>query len=331
MNPAAEKLDAIAAQLKAGAQPPEETVQSILSWFGAERRGYWVVANIRKELDSRGLTTVPDFENVWIHSKVGFERKKKNDGPASADDPTFRIGRLDAANKPVVSVKPTDTLQRAVTLMLINDYSQLPVMSGPREVKGLLSWKTIGSRLVMGETGLMVKDCMEVACTISQDESILDAVDVISKHDYVLVLAKDKAVTGVVTASDFNLQFKALAEPFLLVGEIESGIRRMLHGKFKLAELQDCKNPVDQSRKVSSPSDLTFGEYIRLLENPEKWKRLEIEVDRAEFVNQLSKVGKIRNDVMHFNADGLAPEDLRFLSEFAQFLKRLREISPKCR
>lgn len=331
MNPAAEKLDAIAAQLKAGAQPPEETVQSILSWFGAERRGYWVVANIRKELDSRGLTTVPDFENVWIHSKVGFERKKKNDGPASADDPTFRIGRLDAANKPVVSVKPTDTLQRAVTLMLINDYSQLPVMSGPREVKGLLSWKTIGSRLVMGETGLMVKDCMEVACTISQDESILDAVDVISKHDYVLVLAKDKAVTGVVTASDFNLQFKALAEPFLLVGEIESGIRRMLHGKFKLAELQDCKNPVDQSRKVSSPSDLTFGEYIRLLDNPEKWKRLEIEVDRAEFVNQLSKVGKIRNDVMHFNADGLAPEDLRFLSEFAQFLKRLREISPKCR
>lgn len=316
MNPAAEKLDAIAAQLKAGAQPPEETVQSILSWFGAERRGYWVVANIRKELDSRGLTTVPDFENVWIHSKVGFERKKKNDGPASADDPTFRIGRLDAANKPVVSVKPTDTLQRAVTLMLINDYSQLPVMSGPREVKGLLSWKTIGSRLVMGETGLMVKDCMEVACTISQDESILDAVDVISKHDYVLVLAKDKAVTGVVTASDFNLQFKALAEPFLLVGEIESGIRRMLHGKFKLAELQDCKNPIDQSRKVSSPSDLTFGEYIRLLENPEKWKRLEIEVDRAEFVNQLSKVGKIRNDVMHFNADGLAPEDLRFLSEF---------------
>lgn len=177
----------------------------------------------------------------------------------------------------------------------------------------------------------MVKDCMEVACTISQDESILDAVDVISKHDYVLVLAKDKAVTGVVTASDFNLQFKALAEPFLLVGEIESGIRRMLHGKFKLAELQDCKNPVDQSRKVSSPSDLTFGEYIRLLDNPEKWKRLEIEVDRAEFVNQLSKVGKIRNDVMHFNADGLAPEDLRFLSEFAQFLKRLREISPKCR
>ena len=33
--------------------------------------------------------------------------------------------------------------------MLSNDFSQLPVMTGPRELKGIVSWKSIGSRLAL--------------------------------------------------------------------------------------------------------------------------------------------------------------------------------------
>ena len=42
-------------------------------------------------------------------------------------DPTFRIGRLPAANKPLVTVNQNDELSRAVTLMMQYDFSQLPV------------------------------------------------------------------------------------------------------------------------------------------------------------------------------------------------------------
>ena len=38
-----------------------ETVRALLSWFGAERRGYWKIREIRKALNKAKLTTDPDF------------------------------------------------------------------------------------------------------------------------------------------------------------------------------------------------------------------------------------------------------------------------------
>ena len=149
----------------------------------------------------------------------------------AAADPTYRLARLESANKAPLSVTPDATLQQAVTLMLTNDFSQLPVMTTPREAKGVVSWKTIGSRLALKRPCTAVRDCMEPAYLVSIDDSLLSAVASIAAHDYVLVLAKDKTICGIITASDFNDQFLRLAEPFLIVGEIENGIRRILRGK----------------------------------------------------------------------------------------------------
>lgn len=328
-----EKLSAIAAQLKKGVAPSRESVRTFLLWFGAERRGYNVIRRVRSALKRHGLTTSPDFEYTWLDGTIAFlaaptkgiPTTVEPSGTASAD-PTFRIGRLDAANKTPVSVKPDSTLQQAVTIMLTNDFSQLPVMTGPRELKGIISWKTIGSRLALKRPCANVRDAMEPAQVVSVDESLFDAIARIASHDYVLVQAGDKTYTGIVTASDFNFQFQALAEPFLLVGEIENGLRRILHQKFSLKELEDAKAPGDDVRVIESPSDLTLGEYIRLIEPEKRWKKLKIEIDRVEFLQRLNRVRDIRNDVMHFDPDGLGPDDLVFLREFAQFLKRLRDV-----
>ena len=328
-----EKLSAIAAQLKKGVAPSRETVRTFLLWFGAERRGYNVIRRVRSVLKRHGLTTSPDFEYTWLDGTIAFITAP-TDGTATAvaasgtaaADPTFRIGRLDAANKSPISVKPDATLQQAVTIMLTNDFSQLPVMTGPRELKGMISWKTIGSRLALKRPCANVRDAMEPAQVVSVDESLFDAIARIASHDYVLVQASDKTYTGIVTASDFNFQFQALAEPFLLVGEIENGLRRILHQKFNLKELEEAKAPGDDGRTIESPSDLTLGEYVRLIEPEKRWKKLKIEIDRVEFLQRLNRVREVRNDVMHFDPDGLSPDDLVFLREFAQFLKRLRDV-----
>lgn len=328
-----EKLTAIVAQLKKGVAPSRETVRTFLLWFGAERRGYNVVRRVRSALKRHGLTTTPDFEYTWLDGTISFLTAPV-DGSATAPassgtaaaDPTFRIGRLEAANKVPNSVKPDATLQQAVTIMLTNDFSQLPVMTGPRELKGMVSWKTIGSRLALKRPCTNVRDAMEPAQVVSADESLFDAIARIASHDYVLVQASDKTYTGIVTASDFNFQFQALAEPFLLVGEIENGLRRILHQKFNLKELEEAKAPGDDGRTIESPNDLTLGEYVRLIEAEKRWKKLKIEIDRVEFLQRLNRVREVRNDVMHFDPDGLSPDDLVFLREFAQFLKRLRDV-----
>lgn len=71
---------------------------------------------------------------------------------------------------------------------------------------------------------------------------------------------------------------------------------------------------------------MTFGEYIRLLENPNCWSKLQLSIDRTTFCNQLNRVRNIRNGVMHFDPDGIPPDELEVLRKFTDFLQRLQSI-----
>jgi hypothetical protein len=65
------------------------------------------------------------------------------------------------------------------------------------------------------------------------------------EQGYVLVRDETNKVVGIVTTSDLSLQFKQLTEPFLLLGEIENQVRRLMDGKFTRDELAHAKDPND--------------------------------------------------------------------------------------
>jgi len=75
---------------------------------------------------------------------------------------------------------------------------------------------------------------------------------------------------------------------------------------------------------VKSASDLTFGEYIRLLEQREYWQRLRLSIDRKMFIKDLEKIKDIRNDVLHFR--GIGKEQLDALRTFVTFLQGLEPM-----
>ena len=130
------KLKLIAEQLAKGVAPANETVRTFLSWYGASRRGYRVSKYIKWRLKEHGLRTEPDFEYAYIDNYISLEKGATDSSDeAFSIDPTHRIARLASANHPPVSVKPDNTLQQAVTLMLTKDFSQLPVMTSTRELK----------------------------------------------------------------------------------------------------------------------------------------------------------------------------------------------------
>ena len=135
--------------------------------------------------------------------------------------------------------------------------------------------------------------------------------------------ACDNKISGVVTTSDISVKFGALSEPFLLLSEIENHIRRIIDGKFSMDELKAARNPTDVDRKIENVANLTFGEYIRLLDTAKNWERLNYQLDRVECIKLLKQVGRIRNDVMHFHPDGISPEDLDLLRETRKFLQGL--------
>jgi CBS domain len=245
--------------------------------------------------------------------------------PAYAD-PIYRISKLASSARRPLSVSPDTKLEEAVTHMLTNDFSQLPVMTSERDVKGIITWASIGSRLAIGKNCSIARELMEQHQEVRSDASLISAISIIAEHQYVLVRGHDQKISGIVTASDLSLQFQQLAEPFLLLGEIENHVRRVISQRFTLTELESAKNPADKERVITSVADLTYGEYIRLLENPERWNRLDITVDRKTCIEKFESVRRIRNDVMHFDPNGIPEKDLQTLREFARFLQKLQII-----
>lgn len=328
-----EQLKNISSTLASGIASSPVTVRELLSWIGAQRRGTWVVEQIQEALERHKLRTVPDFIGTYIDSEIVFEKftpvaKNVQPGPCAEEaiDPTYRIGRLSAANRPPIRVKPDDPLNLAVTLMLTNDISQLPVMSADDDVNGVISWHSVGSRIAIGKKCLKVRDCMDKCVEISADLSLFDAIDQIISAQYVLVRTQDNKISGIVTTSDLSLQFQQLGEPFLLIGEIENYLRRLMKGRYTIEELNEAKNSYDSKRVVKRIADLTFGEYKRLLEKPERWEKLGLQLDRKEFIGKLECVRQIRNDVMHFDPDGIPETDLKTLREFVCFFQKLADM-----
>lgn len=326
-----EKLNEISKQIKEGIKPQSVTVRTFIGWFGAQRRTYWNLKFIRDRLKEYQLATTPDFEYAYIDSHISFVlAPKKKSGlvqeevvPDVYRDPTYRIGKLASANRRPVSVKPDDLIAKAVTLMLTHDYSQLPVMTSEREVKGIVSWWSLGSQIALGKECKYVRDCMVPHKEISSDTYIFAAVDDIIANQYVLIRNSEDVISGIVTTSDPSLQFRQLGEPFLLLGEIENYIRRMIQDKYTRDELKAACDPSEKERDIQSVSDLTLGEYLRLIENPENWEKLDISIDRELFIKKLDEIRRIRNDVMHFDPDGIADEDIARLRDFVRLMQSL--------
>jgi CBS domain-containing protein len=108
---------------------------------------------IRKRLHEQGLMTDPFLfkkairtaktRQMPLSQTVSKRLPEAAGGHSNADnpalfvggaieDPTYRIGKLDAANKPVIAVAPAHSIEYAVTQMPGNGFSQLPVMTNER-------------------------------------------------------------------------------------------------------------------------------------------------------------------------------------------------------
>jgi CBS domain-containing protein len=349
-----DNLKEVADKVHADGKPHIETVRTLLSWFNAQRRGYWVVRDIRNSLKHAKLTTDPDFELAYIDGEIAIQPSLPEILPettaatdfsidletdaaidlanqdsrlvigGSVPDPVPRIGMLAAANTPPVYVGRDSEVREAISLMLMNDFSQLPVMQNERNVDGVISWRSIGTARALNKECSFVRQCMDTMVEIIDSSATLfSAIETIVRKEVVLVRGADKKITGLVTTSDISLQFGTLSAPFLLLGEIENHIRRIIDGKYSYDALSSSRDPSDENREIHNVADLTFGEYIRLLENPSNWQQLNYDLSRAIFVERLNKVRRIRNEVMHFHPDGISDDDLNLLRDMVKFMQVL--------
>lgn len=338
---------------------PVTSPRNLLAWFGAFRRGPEVVSRIRQTLAELGLETQPDFESVYIDDGTMAFVKAQDGGPKPKDsgnqpvsdptnanpqddtetpvgepenhghsvEPTFKIRRLKAANRMPVSVKPQDSIDIAITKMMKNDFSQLPVMHNKRDVVGMISWRSIGKRYAISEPGGKVDSFCESYQVLYDDQSIFTAIDETRKHDSVLVRKRDtKEICGIITNADLGEQLNELSKPFLLISEIENSVNALLM-PFAVEDLiHAVHRDTRHRRNIENATSLTFGEKIHFIKKNRK-KLAFKGIDHQTFVDMLFETKDIRNDVMHFDPDGLTEAKINHLHNMSHLFQDLRKLN----
>ena len=313
--------------IRNGAAPKTEelTVREFIGKFGWAKRTPYLLNHVRNRMDMLGLRMTPDFGFPYLGAKMLIELDSQSVGVESEAqaDPTHRIDMLEAANRPPMSVDPNAALNVATTIMLFHDFPQLPVVQGKQNLKGIITWESIGSRLSLGKECKTVKDCMVSARAIPSRTPLFDAISTIVERGYVLVRGANNSIVGIVTASDLSDQFASMAGPFLFIGQIEGHLRQLIHRKYTIEELRSASlNPC----RIEGAADLTLGDYQQLLSKKENWEKLNLDIDRREFVHHIERVREIRNEVMHFDPDGLEDDDVSMLRDVAKFFENLARM-----
>lgn len=300
------------------------SAKDFLGYFHYEKRTKGNRGRIDYFLDSNNLETVPNYNNVWIYGNLTLKHKPKAQSKTKSD-PIQRISILPSANRPPITIPRDAKLSDAITLLMMHNFSQLPVLSNPKSVAGIITWETIGYGITNGKTSTEVKDYLmgSVPTILEYDTPLLDAIKTVIQKEFVLVQKKDKTITGIVTIADISSEFLTLTEPFLLLEQIENLIRLILDGKFLISDLKTfCKNEESET-EIEFIDDLTFGEYIRLIENESNWKKLNLKIERVPFIKQLNIIREIRNDIMHFDPEGISIEQKQNLINMANFLTEI--------
>ena len=129
-----------------------------------------------------------------------------------------------------------------------------------------------------------------------------------------------------VTARDVAPVFIELAEPFLLLGQIENHLRGLLErAKLKKDQYKALvvESAIDRKAGAEGPDDLTLGELIVAFESEAMWDSVGLQFDKKTFTKRLHEVRAIRNKVMHFSPDGLPPENVVKLKQMRELLEKL--------
>ncbi len=306
------------ARTKADSGNPENiTVRRLLELWGASARGYLISQRIEADLANHDLVSVPSFRKVALDTSVqlvrvtGEEAEARSDVHDQVDDTEqpvrgLTIGNLPSALGGIASVPPTATFEHAITLMLLNDYSQLAVMEGQRILRGAVSWKSI-AQARHGRSSARFSDAITEATEVRYDKELRDVLPILEGEDFVFVRDANNIIAGIVTTADVVHVYEELAEPFFLIGELDQALRQVISKTFTIEQVISLGGP-ENTRKIESFDDLSMGDYQRVLGNPDLWKKLGWPLERDVFVRRLNELREIRNDVMHFNPDPLAPD-----------------------
>ena len=329
---------------KAATAPVELSIRDLLTIWGFRTRTYDSVGRIQRDLSAAGLRCQPDFTEGPTNAVVRIGPSARaaavadetppgdmpalegvtGDAASSADQPlelppfSLRVRDIPSATTGIVTVHPDETLELAQGRMIAQDYSQLAVTTGPKDLKGAVSWMTI-AKAHLAKSRITLADVIDrYPKVVRADQDLLGQIATIYAADFVFVQDADYTICGIVTTADLSRQFQGLTTPFFQLGEIEGRLRHCIEKVFGIEEIRQAT----RQRRLESVNAMTFAQYRDLLNDQARWQRMHWNVDRDMFISYLDDARKLRNRVMHFGTR-LQDEEERKLTACLSFMRHL--------
>ena len=240
---------------------------------------------------------------------------------AENDDLTLelfhRLNRAIPEDQEVIAVPPECHARDALEQMEQHGYSQLPIVSNgtvigmftlrsfAREVGAISLSEWNKQKNAPGD--LRVDECFETWSFARVQEDISQILDQVRVDGGVLIGSPEKLI-GILTPEDLTRYLFEVANPFVLVSEIELAIRQLIRMTLDDDELEDLARKClksaydDPSLIPTTVEEMTFDNYEKLITYGDAWEKFEdvIHGSRTRMASKLKEIRLIRNDLLHF-------------------------------
>jgi predicted transcriptional regulator len=257
-----------------------------------------------------------------------------------ANELFHRINRILPDDQQMFTVAPDSTAREAIGQMRQRGFSQVPVVEGSR-VLGVFSYRSFAKEII----GLSVQDlkatkstpgdltvaeCMEQFEFVGAKTEIGRAMSELRRRDGVLVGTEDRLI-GILTPMDFVDYLYSVAEPFVLLSEIELALRALIQKACTTDELAEAarvvlstayKGPENVPTRIG---EMSFRDYESIVNRDDLWHRHFQAIfggNRGRTGSKLKRTGEIRNDLFHFRRD-ITIDDHEHLTDTRNWLLTL--------
>ncbi|MCI0730562.1 MAG: CBS domain-containing protein [Chloroflexi bacterium] len=267
----------------------------------------------------------------------------KSDKRQTAGDETeslvasfHRVESLIPAGQKLVAAQPEMRVADALKLMQEHHYSQLPVVAG-NVVLGVFSYRSFSARVIAKQ-----KQTKSSLGDLPVEEFLEDFEYVHTAEDWNRVLRhldQDDAffvghrsdLKGMVTTMDVLQYFRHLANPFIMLAEIELSLRQIIQACIEASALPQSiaisLQTAYQGKDIPRTLDeMTFNDYAQIITDRQNWPYFETmfgsqETTHKQTGERLRQLRDWRNVVFHFRRP-LEEWELNSLAEHRDWLQR---------
>jgi CBS domain-containing protein len=217
----------------------------------------------------------------------------------------------------LIVLEPDVSVREALALLDKYNVSQIPIVKG-KDTLGVFSYRSFAKRLAgvlpiaqQATLDVPVEEFIEQLRYASIKTRMAEWIGELDLMDAVLVGSEDK-LHGVLTTIDALKYFYEIASPYVLIKEIELGLRQLIQHTVNESDLSICmelslgKYYSENDKPIPKElKELTFYDYVMMLRFGKTYSYFKKALGGTEKLTyaRLKPLPEIRNNIFHFRGD----------------------------